>query len=276
MENRDKCKRIRVLADDYLDGELTLDESAEFERHISECEECRRDVSERRALRAALAESAEEVPDRLHAKIISNIPVRTKKRGRVARRATICAICAVMMLACLYSFVILSLGGANSEAPLPGGSQDAVSSSIENSISKQDTMKEESVGNAVIPEITDSSPDDEPEALPDSTVAPPTEEAPPLDDATVIPEKTQAETFGTSAPTQNNSPSDVEAEASPGSGRLDYAETNKAPGGDEITLALLIVSGLLAVASFVAFLISLSSVRNYSAEKKSNDTENKE
>ena len=39
------------------------------------------------------------------------------------------------------------------------------------------------------------------------------------------------------------------------------------PGGEEITLALLIVSGLLAVASFIAFLISLSSVRRGTSNK---------
>ena len=45
------------------------------------------------------------------------------------------------------------------------------------------------------------------------------------------------------------------------------AEASSAPGGEEITMALLVVSGLLAVASFVAFLISLSSVRNSSQKK---------
>ena len=44
-------------------------------------------------------------------------------------------------------------------------------------------------------------------------------------------------------------------------------EASSVPGGEEITLALLIVSGLLAVASFVAFLISLSSVRTSSDKK---------
>jgi hypothetical protein len=45
------------------------------------------------------------------------------------------------------------------------------------------------------------------------------------------------------------------------------AESSSAPGGEEITLALLIVSGLLAVASFIAFLISLSSIRNKPTNK---------
>jgi hypothetical protein len=44
-------------------------------------------------------------------------------------------------------------------------------------------------------------------------------------------------------------------------------EVSKAPGGEDITLALLIVSGLLAIASFVAFLISLSSVRRIPPKK---------
>jgi glucan phosphoethanolaminetransferase (alkaline phosphatase superfamily) len=46
------------------------------------------------------------------------------------------------------------------------------------------------------------------------------------------------------------------------------AEISKAPGGDDITLALLIVSGLLAIASFIAFLISLSSVRRVLSNKE--------
>lgn len=41
----------------------------------------------------------------------------------------------------------------------------------------------------------------------------------------------------------------------------------KTPGGDDITLAILIVSGLLAIASFIAFLISLSSIRNKPTSK---------
>ena len=44
-----------------------------------------------------------------------------------------------------------------------------------------------------------------------------------------------------------------------------------APGGEEITMALLIVSGLLAVASFIAFLISLSSIRKSSNKKEKDE-----
>ena len=49
------------------------------------------------------------------------------------------------------------------------------------------------------------------------------------------------------------------------------AEATYAPGGEEITMALLVVSGLLAVASFVAFLISLSSVRSAPSKKDKKD-----
>ena len=47
----------------------------------------------------------------------------------------------------------------------------------------------------------------------------------------------------------------------------DPAEESASLKGDDITLALLIVSGLLAVASFIAFLISLSSVRRIPSKK---------
>ena len=48
---------------------------------------------------------------------------------------------------------------------------------------------------------------------------------------------------------------------------LSVADEPVSPGGEDITLALLIVSGLLAIASFIAFLISLSSVRRIPSKK---------
>ncbi len=48
---------------------------------------------------------------------------------------------------------------------------------------------------------------------------------------------------------------------------LPVADEPVSPGGEDITLALLIVSGLLAIASFIAFLISLSSVRRIPSKK---------
>lgn len=48
---------------------------------------------------------------------------------------------------------------------------------------------------------------------------------------------------------------------------LPVSDEPVSPGGEDITLALLIVSGLLAIASFIAFLISLSSVRRIPSKK---------
>jgi hypothetical protein len=68
------------------------------------------------------------------------------------------------------------------------------------------------------------------------------------------------------APTDTNAPTadDVAPGTTPPTDKPAVGEsTNKIPDGNDITLAVLALSGLLAVASFIAFLISLSSVRKY-------------
>ena len=88
-----------------------------------------------------------------------------------------------------------------------------------------------------------------------------------------IPETARPETElpAADAPEMDGSAETYKAELeSPSYDKALSAESTYAPGGEEITMALLVVSGLLAVASFVAFLISLSSVRNPSPKK---DTE---
>jgi hypothetical protein len=113
----------------------------------------------------------------------------------------------------------------------------------------------------------------------DETPTPPAEEmtaaeslAPP--EATVMPEIVHPETAlpSTEAP-EIDAPAETQValSESPSYDKAPSAESTYAPGGEEITMALLVVSGLLAVASFVAFLISLSSVRNTPQKKDKED-----
>ena len=42
METTPSCKKFRLWADEYIEGELTAAEMRELEAHIAECEECRK------------------------------------------------------------------------------------------------------------------------------------------------------------------------------------------------------------------------------------------
>ena len=48
------CRDVRGLADSYVDGELSTDESRELVQHLAGCPACRDDVDTRRALKAGV------------------------------------------------------------------------------------------------------------------------------------------------------------------------------------------------------------------------------
>ena len=66
------CIRLNELLDDYLDGYLADSEHAEFEAHVSACDQCRERLGERRSfqteLKAALA--APELDDMTAARLL--------------------------------------------------------------------------------------------------------------------------------------------------------------------------------------------------------------
>ena len=65
MEKTPSCKKFRLMADEYIEGELTAAEMREFEAHIAECEDCRKEFEELRALKEAIRSAEEEMPEPL-------------------------------------------------------------------------------------------------------------------------------------------------------------------------------------------------------------------
>ena len=315
MEQTPSCKYYRLLADEYIEGELTGEEMREFEAHIAECPECRKEFEELRALKEMLANSGEEIPEGLHERIMNRVGVEMKPKKnklRAFRRAAISAACAVICLSLTLIFTIMPLwqegtGSGLPEDPiadsaagkteaLPTDTQLSINneSAIDTSIAETNApdrveIEDESKATPIEPEMNPA-----PEGVVESTFAAAESTAaagtkvPDTHPETIKPETAAPETEAPAVATESPS-TEAPAEEAPdasinieASGVKDSdnttslnlnikspsAESNSAPGGDEITLALLIVSGLLAVASFIAFLISLSSVRNTPSKKK--------
>ena len=76
------CTECRALASAYVDGELTADEKAAFERHIDTCADCQAAAVNTRRLSAAVRSGAERfaAPAHLRARILREI-------GRGPRRS---------------------------------------------------------------------------------------------------------------------------------------------------------------------------------------------
>lgn len=309
MEQTPSCKYFRLLADEYIEGELTGEEMREFEAHIAECPECRKEFEELRALKEMLAGSDEEIPEGLHERIMNAVSSEIKPRGnrlRVLRRAVVSAACAVICLSLTVAFALMPLWQENTGSGLP---EDPLTDAAagETLVVTEENVLPEINNSSVITSTTDEVYTSEAEEITvaeDTDVVPSPEGTSPNPNDTnaavltspetmVIPETARPETEA--SPVETEAPAteataerpESDAAAEPKTEALaeiaptgthhsaslkddtlaPSPEANTAPGGDEITFALLIVSGLLAVASFIAFLISLSSVRNTPSKK---------
>lgn len=281
MENTPSCKYFRSLADQYIEGELTAEQMRELEAHIAECEECRREFDELKALKGAIHSAREEVPEGLHERIMSAVKSEPKKKP--ARRHVFyrgAAISAACFMLCISFVVILSMmpfGKSGSGNDVPDDPLYASTEAVMTEISEEKSE----VADVLAPLDTVSEPEipttenvaESPEATRLEETMTVAEGAPVSSTAT--PSESPAPEVTASAETDvpvDSAADAVEAETTKhyfkgqasGSSLSDKpsAEATYAPGGEDITMALLVVSGLLAVASFVAFLISLSSVRN--------------
>ena len=281
MENTPSCKYFRSLADQYIEGELTAEQTRELEAHIAECEECRREFDELKALKDAIRSSRAELPEGLHERIMSAVKSEPKKKP--ARRHVFyrgAAISAACFMLCISFVVILSMmpfGKSGSGNDVPDDPLYASTEAVMTEISEEKSE----VADVLAPLDTVA----EPEIPTTENVAEPTE-ATRLEETMTVAEGAPVSSTATpsespapevTASAETDVPVDGAADAvepettkhyfkgqASGSSLSDKpsAEATYAPGGEEITMALLVVSGLLAVASFVAFLISLSSVRN--------------
>ncbi len=283
MEKTHSCKYFRLQVDEYIEGELTDAEMREFEAHIAECEDCRREVESARRLYAILRSSREPAPDGLHSRIMKAVKAegRSKKKALIFRRSALTAACFFICLSLTIVIVMLPMWNPSNE----GGAHLPADPDFAAGETQADAIEAESIAN-ITDSLADFTEEEQPEALesvPQSSVASagpaisPSDtieetmivaesDTPPAEEITSAPENptppTETAMPETIRPETTKLYSKGENKDSPALSITPSVESTYAPGGEEITMALLVVSGLLAVASFVAFLISLSSVRN--------------
>ena len=288
MEKTPSCKKFRLMADEYIEGELTAAEMREFEAHIAECEDCRKEFEELRALKEAIRSAEEEMPEGLHSRIMASIESEPKKKPRrkaaFFRGAAISVACVMLCLSATLAITLIPMwrSGTGGEG-LPNDPQYSLEDTIVEECNKSDSALSQSTDENIEAEQTSASAQDPaPEVAPIDTIPIPEntfEESMSVAE-TAQPETMIPETMTPETEAEMQAPAEEATESATKDGaetQITYQdaapESSSVPGGEEITLALLIVSGLLAVASFVAFLISLSSVRTSSAKKSNGDKE---
>jgi len=105
-----KCERYRDEMEDWLDGELSADDRAGLERHVSDCPGCAKYLSQRRAMGAALKKTFRDLGSGLHfqPRPLSWQPIEKRPALRrpwfslVPRPIT--ALAAVMIIALLFLY----------------------------------------------------------------------------------------------------------------------------------------------------------------------------
>ena len=286
MEKTPSCKKFRLMADEYIEGELTAAEMREFEAHIAECEECHKEFEELRALKEALRSAEEEMPEGLHSRIMASIESEPKKKPRrkaaFFRGAAISVACVMLCLSATLAITLIPMwrSGKGGEG-LPNDPQFSLEDTIVEECNKSDSALSQPTDENIEAEQTSASAQDPaPEVAPSDTIPENIFEESMSVAETAQPETMIPETMTPETEAEMQAPAEEATESATKDGaetQITYQdaapEASSVPGGEEITLALLIVSGLLAVASFVAFLISLSSVRTSSAEKSNGDKE---
>ena len=280
MEKTPSCKKFRLMADEYIEGELTAAEMREFEAHIAECEECHKEFEELRALKEAIRSAEEEMPEGLHSRIMASIESEPKKKPRrkaaFFRGAAISVACVMLCLSATLAITFIPMwrSGTGGEG-LPNDPQFSLEDTIVEECNKSDSALSQPTDENIEAEQTSASAQDPaPEVAPSDTIPENIFEESMSVAETAQPETMIPETMTPETEAEMLAPAEKVTESATKDGaetQITYQdaapEASSVPGGEEITLALLIVSGLLAVASFVAFLISLSSVRTSSDKK---------
>jgi len=127
MENRIDCDECRAQTSPYLDGELTAEGKAAFERHLEGCAKCRAAVASARRISAAIRSGGDHfvAPAHLRARILGEVE-RSERRsfwGNIRLLGTgwnPVALAASLLLAVVAGAGLTSsyLGGADHEALL--------------------------------------------------------------------------------------------------------------------------------------------------------------
>jgi hypothetical protein len=271
METTPSCKKFRLWADEYIEGELTAAEMREFEAHLAECEECRKELEELRALKEAIRSAKEEMPNGLHSRIMASIEAEPKKAPRhkfaFFRSAAISVACVMLCLSATLAITMIPMWRSGSGAGTPNDPQYSLDNTVaEECITEpkpESALSKPEDGNIEAEQTFEAVVDPAPEVAPaDTSPIPETivSEMTAVDENEAVMQAPIEEAVDTMLAVDADTKVSIRFEQP-------AAESSSAPGGEEITLALLIVSGLLAVASFIAFLISLSSIRNKPTNK---------
>ena len=110
------CRDVRGLADSYVDGELSTDESRELVQHLAGCPACRDDVDTRRALKAGVQRgfraATELTPT---SQYLAGLRTRLESEHASPRRSTwaaprVWALAAALVVAAAASLVALHRG----------------------------------------------------------------------------------------------------------------------------------------------------------------------
>ena len=117
MENM-TCERARELFEPSLDGALSEKENRLLLTHLAHCETCRKEYRELEAVHTLICESAVDVPEELHQRVMASI----KKEPRAfLRRATwlrplIAVSAAALLCVAVLHAPVLNMFKANSKA----------------------------------------------------------------------------------------------------------------------------------------------------------------
>lgn len=302
-------EEFRKLTDAYLDSELDEDTANVLRSHAEECEECRKYTESRIALRGKLRDAA-KAPEGLRGRIMDTIraqasadaevevhvhtvmtvsaPARRPKKYRIAMAAGFAAMFMCLALLSAAVFVPLlradkSSSEGNGEFPLPDC--ECFSADEECGSEKEDIVCDDGENDAVgtsimrfsgsvssIPQVPDTN---APEAV---------EEIDTLADAGNVTSESAANVISDTIPSAANdksaksSAADQNVTAGEKTDSTSYTDADTGTGtngisADRINHGLLMLAGILAAASLVAFLISLSSVRQIN-EKRKNENHN--
>ena len=115
------CPTCEAMVDAYVDGELSASESADFERSLSACPECRRRLEAARAMSGLLRDlPAEPAPDLLRARVERELRAIA---GRPRERPRWSAMAASIVVALGIGWLggVLSLQGSRESDELVAG-----------------------------------------------------------------------------------------------------------------------------------------------------------
>ncbi|MBO5702406.1 MAG: zf-HC2 domain-containing protein [Clostridia bacterium] len=272
MSNNRSCQKYDRMIDDYIDGLLSEKDTEKLEAHLAECEDCRASLRFSLALREMTRASAERIPQDVHNKILAEAGARGRRR-QLIRRGALSVACALIFVASVAAWAMLP--GRQKTEDVPPENDPIVQ------VTDEDTKSSLQPGSIEEPETDVSSPMPEIQGTVDNTYTAEEEQIPNEPEGDSAAEMTEEELLPETMPTAETA---AKAETVMSSASAENAEDatdalpvtapmaaeslgKDSPDGEDITLALLIVSGLLAVASFIAFLISLSSVRRIPSKK---------